>query len=94
MKKSATITLTLVTAVTLATACSSDTKPRRKLAGYRNPRDTTQVSSSPRAGYVPYYVYMGGRSGRGGSYGSRSSAGAAARGGFGSTGAGHASASS
>lgn len=91
MKKSATITLTLVTAVTLA-ACSSDTKPRRKLAGYRNPRDTTQTSSSPRAGYVPYYVYMGGS--RGGSYGSRSSAGSASRGGFGSTGAGHASASS
>lgn len=70
MKKTTAITLTLLSTVALA-ACDTSRK-ERVLAGYRDPTDTTRVSSTRRAGYVPFYrtVYYGGRStGSGGTYG-------------------------
>lgn len=100
MKKSTAVTLTLVTTVALS-ACGRD-RPEQRVAGYRDPSDTTRVSSTPRAGYVPFYfpVFVGGgyydsrgvyrRSGaaRGGTYANGSHQGTTTRGGFGSTGVG------
>ena len=87
MKKTSAITLTLLSAAALA-ACGGQ---RREpvLAGYRDPYDTTRTSSTPRAGYVPFYRY-GYRGGSRGSYGSRGGrVGGVSRGGFGGTGGGH-----
>jgi len=99
MKKTSTITLTLLTAAAMA-ACDGR-RQERVLAGYRDPTDTTRTSSSPRAGYIPFYrtVYYRGRGGgtyggtyggsgyHGGSRGGR--VGGVSRGGFGGIGGGH-----
>lgn len=99
MKKTTAITLTLLSAATLA-ACEGRSE-ERVLAGYRDPVDTTRVSSTPRVGYVPFYrtVYRERRSGgyggggyHGGGYGGVSEGGhtgGVSRGGFGGTGGGH-----
>jgi len=97
MRKTTAITLTLVTAAAAACGGSRD---ERVLAGYRDPRDSTRVSATPRAGYVPFYrpvYYGGGSSGgyHGGSYGGGEGGhvGGVSRGGFGGIGGGHAAGS-
>jgi hypothetical protein len=102
MKKTTAITLTLLSTVALA-ACDTSRK-QRVLAGYRDPSDTTRVSSTRRTGYVPFYRtvyygsrYNGGSGGHGGGSGYRSGSGGGegghvggvSRGGFGGTGGGH-----
>jgi hypothetical protein len=98
MKKTTAITLTLVTAA--AAAACGGRRQERVLAGYRDPGDTTHVSSTPRAGYVPFYRtvyygggsqggYSGGNGYHGGSYGEGGHAGGVSRGGFGGIGGGH-----
>jgi hypothetical protein len=99
MKKTTAITLTLLSAASLA-ACQGR-RQERVLAGYRDPTDTTRTSSTPRAGFVPFYrtVYHRGGSGggtyggtgyRGGSRGGQGGhVGGVSRGGFGGTGGGH-----
>jgi len=103
MKKTTAITLTLLSAAAMA-ACDGR-RQERVLAGYRDPTDTTRTSSTPRAGYVPFYrtvYYRGGRSGGsyGGGYGGSGyhggtggHVGGVSRGGFGGTGGGHAAGS-
>jgi len=103
MKKTTAITLTLLSTAALA-ACGGGRRQERELAGYRDPNDTTRTSTTPRAGYVPFYFpmrrgygggsYGGGSYGRG-TYGSGSHGGegghvgGVSRGGFGGTGGGH-----
>jgi hypothetical protein len=100
MKKTTAITLTLLSAASLA-ACQGR-RQERVLAGYRDPTDTTRTSSRPRAGFVPFYrtvyhrggsgggTYGGAGYGRGGSPGSQGGhVGGVSRGGFGGTGGGH-----
>jgi hypothetical protein len=102
MKKTTAITLTLLSAAALA-GCQGR-RQERVLAGYRDPMDTTRTSSSPRAGYVPFYrtVYHRRGSAGGGSYGGTGyrggtsggeggHVGGVSRGGFGGTGGGHGS---
>jgi hypothetical protein len=104
MKKTTAITLTLLSAASLA-ACSGR-REERVLAGYRDPRDTTRISRTPVAGFVPFYrtvwrnrSYGGGGGSyggyHGGSYGGGEGGhvGGVSRGGFGGIGGGHAAGS-
>lgn len=102
MKKTTAITLTLLSAAAMA-ACGGGRDPERVLAGYRDPRDTTRTSSTPRGGFVPYYrtvYHRRGYNGSGGSYGGSGyrggkggQVGGVSRGGFGGIGGGHAAGS-
>lgn len=99
MKKTTAITLTLLSTAALA-ACGGR-RQEAELAGYRDPNDTTRTSTTPRAGYVPFFLPIrrsggyGGGTYRGGTYGSGSHGGegghvgGVSRGGFGGTGGGH-----
>ena len=87
MKKTAAVTLTLLTAA--AAAACQGRRPERVLAGYRDPTDTTRTSSQPRVGFVPFYrtVYRRGSPGGVGARGGR--VGGVSRGGFGGSGGAH-----